>query len=57
MFQFHEEYSVFIRRLKRRDILLANVHRRGSRVLKEHDAYETQSIGDMGQRQRHARKY
>jgi hypothetical protein len=47
MFQFHEEYSVFIRRLKRRDVLLANVHRRGSRVLKEHDAYEGQGIGDM----------
>ena len=48
MFQLHKEHSIFIRRLKRCDVLLADVYRRGSRVLKEHDTYECKSIRDMG---------
>lgn len=48
MFQFHEEHSIFVRRLERRDVLLANVHRRGGRVLKEPDAHECKGIGDVG---------
>ena len=48
MFQFHEEHSIFVGRLERRDVLLANVHRRGGRVLEEHDAHESKGIGDMG---------
>jgi hypothetical protein len=47
MLQFHEEYPIFVRRLERRDVLLADVHRRGSRVLKEHDARESKGIRDM----------
>jgi len=48
MFQFHEEHPVFVGRLERRYVLLADVHRRGSRVLKEHDAHESKGIGDVG---------
>jgi hypothetical protein len=47
MFQFHQEYSIFVGRLKSRDVLLANMHRRGSRVLEEHDTRESKSIGDV----------
>ena len=47
MFQFHEEYPIFVRRLKRRDVLLANVHGRCGRVLKEHDTCERKGIRDM----------
>jgi hypothetical protein len=57
MFQFHEDYPIFVRSLKRREILLANVHRRGSCVLKEHDTRECKGIRDMSQRQGHAGKY
>ena len=57
MLQFHEEHPVFVGRLERRDVLLANVHRRGGRVLKEHDAHESEGISDVGQRQRHVGKY
>ncbi len=48
MFQFHEEHSIFVGRLESRDVLLANVHRRGCRVLKEHDTNERKSVGDVG---------
>jgi hypothetical protein len=48
MFQFHEEYPIFVGRLESRDVLLANVHRRGSRVLEEHDIHQSKSIGDVG---------
>ena len=47
MFQFHEEYPIFVRRLERRDVLLTDVHRRGSCVLKEQDTCERKGIGDM----------
>ena len=46
--QFHEEHSICVGGLERRDVLLANVHRRGGRVLKEHDAHESKGIGDVG---------
>lgn len=47
MFQFHEQYPIFVRRLERRDVLLADVHRRGSCVLKEHDTCESKGIRDV----------
>lgn len=47
MFQFHEEYPIFVRGLKRRDVLLADVHRRGSCVLEEHDTRESKGIRNM----------
>jgi hypothetical protein len=47
MFQFHQEHSIFVGRLESCDILLANMHRRGSRVLEEHDTREGKSVGDV----------
>jgi hypothetical protein len=57
MFQFHEEYPIFVGRLKRRDVLLADVNGRGGRVLKEHDTCERKGVRDVSQRQGHAGKY
>jgi len=57
MFQFHKEYPIFVRCLKCCDILLADVHWRGSCVLQEPYTRDGQGICNVSQRQGHAGEY